>query len=420
MNEHSAAHGVAAPDTVLDTAAIRAAFPALHRMHKGAPVAYFDGPGGTQVPSAVTDAVTDYLLHHNANTHWAYPTSAETDAIIHGAREAMADLLGASAGEIAFGANMTSLVYHLSRALGRGLDAGDEIIVTELDHHANIAPWQALARERGAVLKWVPLDVSTYTHEVGAFERLLSPRTRVVAIGAASNALGTITDLAPMLAAARANGAVTVVDAVHFAPHHLVDVRALGCDFLACSSYKFYGPHLGVLYGRADAIAALDVPKLEPSPNTGGERLETGTQNHEGIAGAAAAVNFLASLAPASVGTRRQQLSATFDALHIRGQELCTKLWHGLEAIPGTTPLGPPPDGNRTPTVSIRVKGYAEPIAEALAARGLFASHGDFYASTVARRLGASEHGLLRFGCVAYTTADEIDRLLVALREITA
>jgi cysteine desulfurase family protein (TIGR01976 family) len=404
---------------VADTATIRSQFPALDRRHNGHPVAYFDGPGGTQVPRAVAEAVTEYLYHHNANTHWAYPTSAETDALLANARVTFADFLGADADEIAFGANMTTLLFHVSRAIGRTLEPGDEIIVTELDHHANIAPWQALARERGAVLKWVPLDLRTSHLDFDAYARALSPRTRVVAVGAASNALGTITDVRSLIAMAKATGAITVVDAVHYAPHHLVDVRALDCDILACSAYKFYGPHVGVLYVRGSLLAQLDVPKLEPAPDAGGERLETGTQNHEGIVGAAAAVDFLASLAPADVGSRRERLAATFDALHHRGDQLVAHLWEGIGHMAAwVRPVGPAPGTQRTSTVSLRVDGGAERAAVALAEQGLFASHGDFYALTVARRLGVAEEGLLRIGCMAYTTAGEIDRLLAALHAL--
>jgi cysteine desulfurase family protein (TIGR01976 family) len=400
---------------VADTAAIRAHFPALERQHHGRPVAYFDGPGGTQVPRAVVDAVARYLFHHNANTHWAYPTSEETDALLAAARHTFGEFLGCDADEVAFGANMTTLLFHVARAIGRTLAPGDEIIVTELDHHANIAPWQALARERGAVLRWVPLDVATSHLDFDAFVRALSPRTRVVAVGAASNALGTISDVRSLIAMAKPTGALTVVDAVHYAPHHLVDVRALDCDVLACSAYKFYGPHVGVLHVRRRVLEALDVPRLEPAPDTGGERLETGTQNHEGIVGAAAAVDFLASLAPADVGARRERLAVVHDALHRRGEELVARLWEGVATMPWVRPVGPPPGTQRTATVSLRVEGGAERAAVALARLGLFASHGDFYASTVARRLGTVEEGLLRVGCMAYTTAEEIDRLLEAL-----
>ncbi len=398
---------------------IRAQFPALSRHDGPYPVAYFDGPGGTQVPQRVVDAMSDYLLHHNANTHWAYPTSAETDALLMNARETLADFLGATAGEISFGANMTTILFHIARAIGRTLAPGDEIIITELDHHANVAPWQALARERGAVLRWVPLDLVTFRHEAGAFERLLSPRTKVVAIGAGSNILGTVTDVRPLVAAARAAGAITIVDAVHYAPHALVDARGIGADFLLCSAYKFYGPHIGVCYGRHEATAALDLPRLEPAPDYVPECLETGTQNHEGIVGAAAAVEFMAALAPDGGVDRRGRLAAAMQGLHERGELLFSQLWDGLSAIDGVTLYGPSPGSARTPTLSFRVHGHpSESVARALAPRGVYVSHGDFYATTVARRLGLAEEGLVRAGCACYTTADEVARLVVGVRDL--
>lgn len=391
---------------------IRAQFPALARVERGHPVAYFDGPGGTQVPRGVVDAMSDYLFHHNANTHWVYPTSVETDALLAQARETVGDFLGAGPGEIAFGANMTTLLFHVARAIGRGLVPGDEIIVTELDHHANVAPWQALAKERGAVLKWLPLDLTTYRHEEGALERLLSPRTKVVAVGAASNITGTISDVAQIVRAAKAVGAITVVDAVHYAPHALVDVKAIGCDFLLCSAYKFYGPHVGIVYGRTEVVAALDVPRLEPAPDWVPEILETGTQNHEGIVGAAAAVEFLARIGGTD-GTRRERLARAMRELHARGDALLARLWEGLSAIDGVTCHGPRPGTARTPTISFRVEGHrSEAVARFLVPRGVYVSNGDFYATTVARKLGVVEEGLVRAGCSCYTTIDEVERLI--------
>ena len=391
---------------------IRAQFPALARVERGHPVAYFDGPGGTQVPRGVVDAMSDYLFHHNANTHWVYPTSVETDALLAQARETVGDFLGAGPGEIAFGANMTTLLFHVARAIGRGLVAGDEIIVTELDHHANVAPWQALAKERGVVLKWLPLDLTTYRHEEGALERLLSPRTKVVAVGAASNITGTISDVAQIVRAAKAAGAITVVDAVHYAPHALVDVKAIGCDFLLCSAYKFYGPHVGIVYGRTEVVATLDVPRLEPAPDWVPEVLETGTQNHEGIVGAAAAVEFLARIGGTD-GTRRERLARAMRELHARGDALLARLWEGLSAIDGVTCHGPRPGTARTPTISFRVEGHrSETVARFLVPRGVYVSNGDFYATTVARKLGVVEEGLVRAGCSCYTTIDEVERLI--------
>ena len=276
--------------TVATTAQIRAQFPALERRHRGAPVAYFDGPGGTQVPRAVVESMEDYLYHHNANTHWRYPTSEETDALITNARIVLAEFLGASPTEIAFGANMTTLTFHLARALGREWGQGDTVIITELDHHANVAPWRALERERGISVRSVPLIPETGQLDWAKLEELLSSGPRLLAIGAASNALGTISDVARAGRLARDAGALTFVDAVHFAPHEPVDVKAIGCDFLACSAYKFYGPHIGIMFARESVLRRLDVPKLAPAPETAPERLETGTLNHEGIIGATAAV----------------------------------------------------------------------------------------------------------------------------------
>jgi cysteine desulfurase family protein (TIGR01976 family) len=403
---------------VASVEAIRAKFPALSRRYEELPVAYFDGPGGTQVPDLVVDRMTDYLLHHNANTHWHFPTSLETDAALDGARRALADFLNASPKEIAFGNNMTTITFHVARALGREWGSGDEIVVTELDHHANVAPWRALARERGVVVRTVKMLVEGQV-DWDDFERAVGPKTRLVALGAASNALGTISDVARAASLVHAHGGLMFVDAVHYAPHALVDVRALGCDLLACSAYKFYGPHVGVLYGAESLLARLDVPKLDPAPDTAPERLETGTQNHEGIVGAGAAVDFLASLAEADGLTRRAALEAAFAELHARGHELVTALYDGLRQIPGVTVYGPAPDRPRTPTVSFVVKDRAsDEVARELVSRGLFLSNGDFYATTVVDRLGHAADGLVRAGCGCYTTGDEVDRLLAAVRGI--
>ena len=266
---------------VAPVADIRRHFPALARRHGGSPVAYFDGPGGTQVPLTVVDAMREYMQDHNANTHCPYPTSEETDAAISAARAALADFLGASPGEIAFGANMTTLTFHVARALGRGWGPGDEVVVTELDHHANVAPWQAVARERGITLRVVRMDPTLGVLDQADLAAAIGPRTKLVAVAAASNALGTITDVARVTELAHRAGALVYVDAVHFAAHGVVDVAALGCDFLACSSYKFYGPHLGVLYGRTEVLDRLPAFKVRPAH----DRWETGTQSFESIAG---------------------------------------------------------------------------------------------------------------------------------------
>ncbi len=396
---------------------IRPHFPALSRMHAGHPVAYFDGPGGTQVPRAVVDAMSDYLLYHNANTHWLYPSSVETDEAIAGARRALADFLNAGEDEIAFGANMTTLTFHLARAIARGLREGDEIVVTELDHRANVDPWLHAARDHGLVVKMARVDLERGTIDQDHLREQIGPRTRLLAIGAASNALGTITDVAAAAAMAREVGALTFVDAVHYAPHQLADVRDMGCDFLACSPYKFYGPHMGVLYGRRDLVAGLDVPKLLPSPDTPPERLETGTLSHEGMVGSAAAVDFLASLGQGA--TRRERLTDAYAALHREGSALLSRLWEGLASIDGVTLYGPTPDRPRTPTVGFVLRDmHSEQVARRLAERGLFVSNGDFYASTVVARLGLEREGLVRVGCACYTTPDEVDRLVGAVREL--
>lgn len=396
---------------------IRDAFPALRRVHNGTPVAYFDGPGGTQVPRAVVDAMADYLFHHNANTHWSFPTSEETDAIVLAARAALADFLNAAPNEIAFGANMSTLTFHLARALGRSYSPSDEIVVTELDHHANIAPWRALEQERGISIRAVRMIPETGQLDWEHFAAQLSSRTRLVAIGAASNAIGTISDVRRAADMAHAAGAQVFVDAVHYAPHELVDVRALDCDFLACSAYKFYGPHIGILFGRHHLLAELDFPKLLPAPNYAPDRAETGTQNFEGMNGAAAAVDFLASFGTGA--SRRERLGSAFARLHARGTRLVTQLWEGLGEIDGVRTFGPPPDAPRTPTVAFTAAGHsASDVARQLAARGVFVSDGHFYAMTAIERLGQSQHGVVRAGCACYTTGEEVERLLDGVRAI--
>ena len=407
---------------VASTSEIRSHFPALERKHNGIPVAYFDGPGGTQVPRAVAEAMNDYLFHHNANTHWAYPTSAETDELIMEARQAMADFFNCDSNEISFGANMTTITFHVARALGRGYNPGDEIVITELDHHANNAPWQALAKERGVRIRTVRMLTETGQLDWDDLQFAINRNTKLLAIGAASNALGTINDVQYAARMAHEVGALVYVDAVHYAPHTLVDVRDLECDFLACSAYKFYGPHIGALYGRYDLLERLDVPRLEPAPSEAPERLETGTQNHEGMVGTAAAINFLASLTRGAEGlTRRERLQNSFAELHARGSDLFKRMWDGLSSIEGVALYGPEPNVPRTPTLSLTVKNIPSiEITQKLVERGIFASHGDFYAQTVVERLGKEEQGLLRAGCACYTTDEEVERLVEGVREIAA
>jgi cysteine desulfurase family protein (TIGR01976 family) len=402
---------------VASTADIRPSFPALERIHNQNSVAYFDGPGGTQVPRQVAEAMTDYLYHHNANTHWSYPTSEETDAALASARDSCADFLNASPREIAFGANMTTLTFQLSRALGAQYGRGDEIVVTELDHHANVAPWHRLEVERGVSVKTVEMVPETGQLNWDSFERAITKKTKLVAVGAASNALGTINDVKRAIQMARSAGALVFVDAVHYVPHALIDVQQLDCDFLGMSAYKFYGPHIGVLFGKLALLESIDFPKLIPAPDSPPENVETGTQNHEGIVGAGATIDFLASLAGGE--SRRSRLTAVYDELHERSSKLVKQLWDGLDSIKGVRLFGPPPEMPRTPTISFIVEGVTSTeVARELAARGLFLSHGDFYAATVMERLGLGEEGLVRAGCACYTTREEVGRLVDAVQEL--
>lgn len=403
--------------------AVRAHFPALERQIGGHPVAYFDGPGGTQVPTPVADAVRGYLLEHNANSGWDYPTSHETGAIVEAGRAAFADLFGARADEIAFGQNMTTLTLRVSRALGRTLRPGDPVVVTELDHHANVDPWKALAGERGAEIRVVGMDPATGTLDMADLEAKLEG-ARILAIGAASNAIGTITDVAAAARMARSGEALVFVDAVHYAPHALVDVEALGADFLVVSPYKLYGPHLGVLWGRRERLESLVLPCVASAPDNVPDRIETGTLSFEAIAGATAAVDFLAALAPAPAAgpeprSRRHDLARAYDWLHDRGETLFRRLWEGMNEIPGARTHGPPPGSPRTPTLGFAVEG-ANPqrATAALAQQGIFVTHGDFYATTAVRRLGYGDDGMLRAGCLAYTTEEEVDRLLEGARSL--
>lgn len=396
---------------------IRSHFPALERVHNGYPVAYFDGPGGTQVPRYVVEKMADYLYHHNANTHWAYPTSAETDAALEHAREVFATFLNASPTEIAFGANMTTLTLHLSRALSLDYKPGDEIVVTELDHHANIDPWRRLSLERGVTIRTVRMDTATGQINRDDLERFIGPKTRLLAIGAASNALGTINDLKSAIALAHAAGALVFVDAVHYAPHTLIEVKELDCDFAGMSAYKFYGPHIGVLYAKRELYEQINFPRLVPAPDYAPENAETGTQNQEGMVGAAAAVEYLASLGGGL--DMRESLRRVFQETHARNMRLFTRLWTALSTMPHVKVYGPSPDSARTPTLAFTIAGCtSRDAARHLATKGLFLSHGDFYAYTVVERFGLQPEGFIRAGCAIYTTEDEIDRLIDGVNKI--
>jgi len=412
--------------TALDLTWIRQQFPALTLEVAGAPAVFFDGPGGTQVPQRVIDAVSDYYVHANANTHAAFITSQRSDAVIEEAHAGMADLLGCDADEIVFGANMTTLTFALSRALGRELGPGDEIVVTRLDHDANVAPWLALA-ERGVTIRHVDIDAEDCTLDMDDLRRQINANTRLVAVGYASNAVGTINPVAEVVQLAHAVGALAFIDAVHYAPHGPIDVRALGCDFLACSPYKFFAPHMGALYGRREHLTRLQPYKVRPASDATPDRWETGTKNHEGLAGVAAAIGYLAELgarvAPAA-GSRRERLLAAMEAIQAYERGLSERLVAGLTAIPQVTFHGIRDTdrfGQRTPTVSITVAGHRpRAVAEYLGARGIFVWDGNYYALSLSERLGVEAHGgMVRIGLVHYNTAEEIDRLLVALRELS-
>jgi cysteine desulfurase family protein (TIGR01976 family) len=397
---------------------IRADFPVFERRIAGRPIAFFDGPGGSQVPRQVAQAVAEYLTLHNANTHGEFPTSHETDRILSGAREAAADLLGGDAGEIVFGANMTTLTFHFSRSLGRAWKAGDEVVVTALDHQANVGPWRRMADEAGMTVRVVPFHPETLQLDYAALESLLSPKTRLVAVGAASNAVGTINDVRRVTDLARSAGALSYVDAVHYAPHRLVDVAALGCDFLACSSYKFFGPHAGIVWGRRELLERFTPCKLLPASDQAPERWETGTQNHEGIAGIAAAVEWIAGLG--SGGTRREALASAYETLHQHESALFNRMEAGLRAISGVRFHGAERGRPRTPTAAFTVEGCTPgEVARRLGEEGVFVWNGDFYATTVCETLGvAASGGLVRAGLAPYSTSEDVERLIAGVGRI--
>jgi cysteine desulfurase family protein (TIGR01976 family) len=411
-----------------DVAWARAQFPALAREFGGGPGIYLDAPGGTQVPQRVIDAVSDCLLRANSNTHGAFATSRQADLAIESAHGAMADFLGCGAGEVVFGPNMTSLAFAISRAIGRELKPGDEIVLTRLDHDANFSPWKAL-EERGAVIKVVDIDVRECRLDMKDLARQITGKTRLVAAGYASNAVGTINDVAEIVRLARAAGALSFIDAVHYAPHGPIDVRALGCDFLAVSPYKFFGPHSGVLYGKREHLERLRPYKVRPASDAIPNRWETGTQNHEAMAGVTAAIEYLADLGrncgeqarPAT--PRRPALLGAMNAIRRYERSLAERLVAGLLAVPGLEFYGIREAAAfewRTPTVGVRIAGHPpRELAAFLGGRGIFTWDGNYYALNLTERLGVEgSGGMLRIGLVHYNTAREVDQLLAALKEI--
>ena len=411
----------------LDSAWVRAQFPSLKLQVNGQPAAFLDGPAGTQVPRQVIDAVQNYYLRSNANTCGAFVTSRSNDAMIAAARGAMADLFNCDKDEVVFGQNMTTITFALARAIGRELEAGDEIVVTTLDHDANVAPWRAL-EEKGVVIRQVDIHVEDCTLDLEDLKRKITPKTKLVAVGYASNAVGTINPVAEITKLAHEAGALMFIDAVHYAPHGAIDVRALNCDFLACSPYKFFGPHMGTLYGKREHLVRFRPYKVRPAPDSLPDRWETGTQVQELIAGIGAAVDYLAELGrrcDPSVKDRRSALLAAYRVTRQYETALVSRLIEGLLEIPGLRFFGirdPKRFGERCSTLSVRLGNHTPTeVATFLGERGIFTWDGNYYALNLTERLGVEQTGgLLRIGLVHYNTADEVDRLLTALREFVA
>ena len=411
---------MASPTTIdLDLQSVRRQFPALALKVDGEPVVYLDNPAGTQVPQRVIDRTAEYWRTMNANQGGTFATSRRSDALVAEVRQAAANFLNAaSADEIVFGPNMTTLTFAVSRAIGRELRPGDEIVVTRLDHDANVSPWLAL-QERGATVRFVDIEVPECTLDMNDLHRQLTPRTRLVAVTHASNAVGTIPDLAAVARAAHAVGAWLWVDAVHYGPHGPIDVQAIDCDFLVCSSYKFYGPHQGVLYGRRELLQRLRPYKVRPASDEVPSRWETGTQNHECLAGMLGAFEYLAQLGGAD-GVVRPALETAMDRIRRHERALVARLIDGLQQIPGIAIYGitaPEALDRRAPTVSLTWTPHRpEAVARWLASHQVFVTHGDHYATELMTRLGLLEEGgTLRIGVAHYNTASEVDLVLELL-----
>jgi cysteine desulfurase family protein (TIGR01976 family) len=410
-------------------ATIRAEFPALSRLHAGQPYSYLDGPGGTQVPRRTIDAMARYLEQSNANHEGAFATSQESDAILAEAHAAAADFLGAAGpDEVVFGQNMTTLTFAVSRAIGRTLRAGDEVVVTRLDHDANVAPWLALEEERGIIVRWVGVRDGDCTLDLEEVDRAIGPPTRVVAVGLASNAVGTVNPVARIVEMAHAVGALTYVDAVHGAPHMPIDVAALDTDFLVCSTYKFFGPHLGLLYGKPERLEKLAAYKVRPAPDEGSGKWETGTLPGEALAGLLGTFDYLAWLGrqfggAGATSTRREALSAAMRAIRATERQLALQALAVLRDVPGLTMRGitdPARIGERVPTFAFTLAGRTpREVAEELGKRGIAVWDGDYYACELIRALGmAQSGGMVRVGFVHYNEPWEIERLAEALREM--
>lgn len=414
--------------SALDLTYIRSQFPSLARTVNGHPAAFLDGPGGTQVPQRVIDAISAYLGHDNANTGGAYQTSRHTDAMIARARAAMGDFLNCGADEIAFGPNMTTLTFAISRAIGRELKAGDEILVTRLDHDANVSPWLAMAEDRGVAVRWAEIHDQDCTLDLANLASKINQKTKLVAVGYASNAVGTINPVRAITKLAHAAGALSFIDAVHYGPHGLIDVAALDCDFLACSTYKFFGPHMGVLYGKRAHLQRFRPYKVRPNTNAIPNCWEWGTLNHECIAGIEACVEYIADLgrrARPEVTTRRAAIEAAHAAIHEHERALLERMMSGLKTVPRLKIYGitdPERFNDRCATFAVRIDGHTPlELAAKLGERGFFTWDGNYYALNLTEHLDVEKSGgFLRIGLVHYNTSDEVDRLLAALQEIVA
>lgn len=421
------------PAIVPDLSGVREYFPSFAQQVNGRPMIFFDNPGGTQVPQQVIEAITEYFLYANANTHGAFATSQRTDTIINEARSAVADLINSDPDEIVFGPNMTTLTFAISRALGRALQAGDEIVVTTLDHDANIAPWLALAEDRGLVVRQVDINPKNCTLDMDDLRTKITERTKIVAVGYASNAVGTINDVATIVQLAKAVGAISWIDAVQYVPHGPVDVRTLDCDFLAFSAYKFFGPHLGMVYGKRARLDALRPYKVRPASDDTPDKFETGTQTHELLAGILGTVDYLslignvyANAAPDAASNysgRRRALKIAMGSILAYERTLSSYLLTSLSLVPGVTMYGltsPTDVHRRVPTVALTMRGKTpRALAEALANAGICAWDGNYYAIALMERLGLeSTGGALRLGLTHYNTAEEIERCVAALTEV--
>lgn len=411
-------------DTAFNPDALRDQFPALQQLFNGMPAIFLDGPGGTQAPAVVLDAMSGYLARGSSNLGGPFATSRLAEATVHEARLAMQDLLNARRPEeIVFGQNMTSLTFSMSRAISRAWQPGDEIIVTRLDHDANISPWLLAAEDRGVLVQWLDFRASDCTLALADLPSLLSKRTRLVAVNYASNAVGTISDVARVVEAAHEVGAQVYVDAVHYAPHGPIDVQALDCDFLACSVYKFFGPHTGVLYGKYELLDSLRAYKVRPAPDAPPEKWETGTQSFESLAGVRAAVDYLAGIA-GGAGSRRQQLERSMAAIKAYEAELSEQFLARAARVPGLRVYGLTDVeelDRRTPTFAVSLAGYSpEELATRLGEQNVFVWHGHYYAVAVMERLGTLPGGLVRIGFAHYNTAAELDRLFNLLHHLAA